>query len=92
MPVAPKKDGSCCFAILGLHLPFSQEHSRLGQNSNSTAFLSLPSPMSPPVKRKDITGVSSPLIRFSYLPYKALHTHPSYNNSLLLRFHHRFPF
>lgn len=41
MPVAPKKDGSCCFAILGLHLPFSQEHSRLGQNSNSN---SLPQP------------------------------------------------
>lgn len=92
MPVAPKRMDQVALRSWACIFPLAKKHSRLSQNSNSTAFLSLPSPMSPPVKRKDITGVSNPLIRFSYLPYKALHTHPSYNNSLLLRFHHRFPF
>lgn len=56
MPVAPKRLDQVALRSWACIFPSAKKHSRLSQNSNSTAFLSLPSPMSPPVKRKDITG------------------------------------
>jgi len=91
MPVTlERRPESGCFAAFGLHLCFSQESACLSQNSNSTARDSLSAVITCQEKglhtvtrsKKPHYGVSNPLIRFSYLPYKPyIHIHHTTTSS-----------